>query len=91
MKADRVAAILDVSRAAVHNAIRAGRIPSLRIDRSVRIPTHQFLATFFPEALDVSAESDTSTNGVALTSANGAGSHTFSQVRGDAHGASEAA
>lgn len=57
---NRVALILGVSRTAVYDAIGRGEIPSLRVGRSVRVPTRLFLATFFPAEL--AAESDKTPN-----------------------------
>ncbi|MFY1656898.1 helix-turn-helix domain-containing protein [Micromonospora sp. WMMD1274] len=47
----RAAGILGISRTAVYDAIGRGEIPSLRVGRSIRIPTRRFLTTFFPEEL----------------------------------------
>ncbi|MDZ5443802.1 helix-turn-helix domain-containing protein [Micromonospora sp. 4G57] len=57
---NRAAAILGVSRTAVYDAIGRGEIPSLRVGRSIRIPTRRFLQVYFPEEL--ATESDETSN-----------------------------
>lgn len=46
LKASRVGAILDLSPRSTYEAIERGEIPSIRVGRSVRVPTAQFLAKF---------------------------------------------
>ena len=92
IKADRAAAILKMSRTAIYSAMERGTIPSLRIDRSVRIPTRLFLAKFFPDALpDPSTESVNPTNSVPLSRENGADSHGMSRLETSGSSPAEAA
>lgn len=89
--AERAAAIFGVSRTAVYDAIGRGDISSVRVGRRVSIPTRRFLQMFFPEALETPTESDDPTERPAVTSGNGAGSHTISQLRGGGTASTEAA
>lgn len=42
----RAAAILDISERGTYAAIERGEIPSIRIGRTVRVPTAEFLTRF---------------------------------------------
>jgi excisionase family DNA binding protein len=46
IRAERAAAILDISLRHAYAAIERGEIPSVKIGTSVRIPTAKFLAAF---------------------------------------------
>jgi excisionase family DNA binding protein len=58
---NRAAAILGVSRTAVYDAISRGEVPSLRVGRSIRIPTRRFLQVYFPEELATESDKTTDT------------------------------